>query len=160
MPSTLTILSSLPPEAFDALFPHGPRRARPGGGRLVLLDDLDLVALNPQPLPPRERFLVASAELAHALGRLVVEKDLMVGGGADTLRELVDDWCGTGWPRRWPFPWPGPGPGPRPDEADLAGGRLAGALVMASLAGRMPDSELGTAFGEAAARLEEVATQG
>lgn len=118
------------------------------------------MALNPQPLPPAELFLVASAELAHDIGRLAVETDLTHGGGVDLVRQLVDDWCGTGWPRRWPFPFPFPGPDPRREDLDLAGGRLAGAVVLASLGQRMADSELGAAFTEGAERLAEVALQG
>jgi len=154
MASILTILSTFPPEAFDAIIPHRHRRFARAG----LTDRVDLVSLNPQPLPPVERFLVASAELAHDIGRLAVETDLTNGGGSDLVRELVDDWCGTGWPRRWPFPWPGPGP--RPDEVGLAGGRLAGAIVLASLGERMPGTDLGAAFSEASQKLAEVAQQG
>lgn len=157
MASILTILGTFPPEAFDAIIPHGHRRP---GGRVSVTDHIDHVALNPQPLPPRERFLVASAELAHEIGRLAVETDLVRGGGSDLVRELVDDWCGTGWPRRWPFPWPGPVPGTRTHELDVAGGHLAGAVVLASLGDRMPGTDLGAAFLEAAQKLAEVAQQG
>ena len=132
MASILTILGTFPPEAFDAIIPHGHRRS---GGRVSVTNRIDYVALNPQPLPPREGFLVASAELAHEIGRLAVETDLVRGGGSDLVRELVDDWCGTGWPRRWPFPWPGPVPGTRTHDLDPADGQPGGG-GRAGLAGR------------------------
>ena len=59
----LAVLGKINPAVFDAIFPHGPvgphglavRRFSPGAE----------VALNPQPLPPKEALLVASAEVAH-----------------------------------------------------------------------------------------------
>ena len=162
MASVLTILSTFPPEAWDAIVPR--YRGARLGARPELADRFDMsdrfghVALNPQPLPPRERFLLAAADLGHEIGRLAVETDLTQGSGSGLLRELVDDWCLTGWPRRWPFPWPGPGP--RPDEVDLVGGRLAGALVLASLGERMAGTDLGTAFTETSEKLAEVALRG
>lgn len=154
----LQIVARISPAVWDAVVPR--HRLAEVGSRLPsqVPSRIDLVSLNPQPLPPAERFLVASADLAHDIGRLAVETDLTHGGGTDLVRQLVDDWCGTGWPRRWPFPFPGPDP--RGDAFDLAGGRLVGAVVLASLGQRMADSELGAAFTEGAERLAEVALQG
>ena len=42
----------------------------------------------------------------------------------------------------------------------MAGGHLAGAVVLASLGDRMPGTDLGAAFVEAAQKLAEVAQQG
>jgi hypothetical protein len=84
------------------------------GGGLLLGDE---VALNPQPLPPRERFvtalgeaLVARAEqlgeVATAFGDRGEERGIIIVGGY--VGQLVDDWCGTGFRPRWPFPGPPP----------------------------------------------------
>ena len=81
------------------------------------LNPADLVALNPQPLPPRERFvravgeaLVARAEqmadMATAFADGSEERGAALVGGY--VGRLVDDWCGTGYRPRWPFPGPPP----------------------------------------------------
>jgi len=106
----LSRVGSLPPEAFDAIFPQGPE--------LVLVDQptrflgaasrfrgADDVMLNPQPLPPHE-----AAVGAALVGRLLNSAIIVVGGreespGRAFLAE-IDEWCGTGWPRRWPRPKP------------------------------------------------------
>src|SRR5258708_7130534 len=51
----------IPPSAWDAIIPHGPRVAR---GTRALFGDFESIALNPQPLPPREFVAVAVAD-AH-----------------------------------------------------------------------------------------------
>lgn len=77
----------------------------------------DLVALNPQPLPPRERFILALgeavvaraeqlAEATSAIGDQGEERGIIIVGGY--VGRLVDDWCGTGYRPRWPFPGPPP----------------------------------------------------
>lgn len=81
------------------------------------LNPADLVALNPQPLPPRERFVRALgdavvtraeqlAEVAGAMGDRGEERGIIIVGGY--VNRLVDDWCGTGYRPRWPFPGPPP----------------------------------------------------
>ena len=67
---------------------------------------IDAVALNPQPLPPHEA--VVGAQL---LENVLVSAIIVVGGrgageGAGVLRAEIDDWCGTGWPGKWPKPKP------------------------------------------------------
>jgi hypothetical protein len=77
----------------------------------------DEVALNPQPLPPRERFIralggavVARAELlaevAVATGERGSDRGIIIVSGY--VNRLVDDWCGTGYRPKWPFPGPPP----------------------------------------------------
>jgi hypothetical protein len=77
----------------------------------------DLVALNPQPLPPRERFIVAladavvarveqMAETANAIDDQGDERGIIIVSGY--VGRLVDEWCGTGYRPRWPFPGPPP----------------------------------------------------
>ena len=57
------------------------------------------VALNPQPLPPRQAFLVALARTLVARAELLQE---ITGAMAR------DEFCGTGFRLRWPFPGPRP----------------------------------------------------
>ena len=77
----------------------------------------DEVALNPQPLPPREAFLIAAAravirraeflqEIAAAIPHDGSERGLTLVG--EYTSRFSDDWCGTGFKLRWPFPGPPP----------------------------------------------------
>lgn len=136
---------SIPPEAWDAIIPHGPIAAR------VVTRRGDAVALNPQPLPPHES--VVGAQL---LENLLVSAIIVVGGrgaeeGAGALRTEIDDWCGTGWPGKWPRPKP-----PRGWDDGLV---FAGAaLAAANLAAQYDHApELQEALGAAAEQLAEAA---
>jgi hypothetical protein len=148
--SLLALVARIHPAVWDAIDPRGPRFS----------SGLDAVALNPQPLPPRERFLVGAAEMAHDVGRLAVEANLK-GETTDFVYELVDDWCGTPWPRKWPSPWPGPRQeeGPFPDPWIVDEARVVGAVVFASVASRLPEGDLRSAFAQGAERLSEVAAR-
>ena len=150
MPSTiLSVLARVHPAVLDAVFPHGPAVRRRG----------DRVALNPQPLPPAEAVQVAAARLADELVRLAVETEMRGEAADGFVTELIDDWCGTPWPRRWP--WPGPGPRPADPSAveafDVGATRAVGALVFASIGSRLADGALAKAFSGGAERLAEAA---
>jgi hypothetical protein len=91
------------PEIFDAI----------GGGHSFG----DEVALNPQPLPPRAAFLIATAEavirraellqeIAGAISHDDSQQGIIIVGGYTS--RFSDDWCGTGFKLRWPFPGPRP----------------------------------------------------
>jgi hypothetical protein len=144
--SLLSLVARIRPEAWDAIIPHTPLTA---GSR---------VALNPQPLPPGEAFVVEAARMAHEVVRLAVEAGLR-GESTGFVREFVDDWCGTPWPHKWPWPWPGPRPGGEPEPSpDLVGiARAAGAVVFAAAGSRLPDGELGAAFAAGAEQLAKAA---
>ena len=115
----LAVLGKINPAVFDAIFPHGPvgphglavRRFSPGAE----------VALNPQPLPPKEALLVASAEGSRTTSRTppsaLRPPAATVPGGSS--RRAIDEWCGTR-PRPLPIPWPGPWPFPWPPEPRAA----------------------------------------
>jgi hypothetical protein len=137
------------PEIWDWIVPHGP----------VLGPRVERVFLNPQPLPPREALQIGAAEMAHGLVRMAVEMDLTKGSSADFVREFIDDWCATPWPRKWPSPWPGPRPdeGPSPEPWDVRTSKIVGAIVFASAGLRLSDGDLGTAFAEGAERLAQAA---
>src|SRR5215207_7791031 len=110
------------PEIFD-IIPHGPLSAGHAGRAGIAM-------LNPQPLPPAQRYLVASIDLAQTVAQAAILAEVSGGAGADVVARIVDEWCGTPWPR--PFPWPGPidpEPEPHPDW-DIAAGRVAGAVTL------------------------------
>jgi hypothetical protein len=152
----LMVIGRINPRAWDALIPHGPA--------IRQASRFERVALNPQPLPPREAFLVAAAQLANEVVRAAVALGGREGN-AGLVSELVDDWCGTPWPRRWPWPWPGPRPdddgrGPQPDPWDIATARAIGAIVFASTASRLGPGELRDVFERSAEQLAEAAVGG
>lgn len=147
----LTTLARIRPQVWDAIIPHGPVR--------VIGSPEDLVALNPQPLPPQppsDAFLIGAARMAHAVTRMAVEADLR-GEATDFVARWVDDWCATPWPRKWPWPWPDPRleDGPVPDPWLVGSGRVVGAVVLASVGARLGDGELSAALLTGAERLVE-----
>jgi hypothetical protein len=147
----LKIIGAIPPQAWDAIIPHGPAfRTR-----------ADLVSLNPQPLPPKDAFAVSAALMAHELVRIAVETEVRGQSAAVFVKEFVDDWCGTPWPHKWPWPWPGPRPqeGARPDPLEVTIGRVIGATVLASAGGRLGETKLGTALLDGAQNLAEAAVR-
>lgn len=77
-----------------------------GGGPLGRFGQ---VALNPQPLPPRE--------IGAALVSVLAER-AAVGGSFSKFAEDIDNWCGTGWPHHIPQP-KGGGPDPLPWQVFL-----------------------------------------
>src|SRR5512144_1539442 len=91
--------------------------------------------------------------MAHAVASLAVEADVR-GEQSRFVSELIDDWCGTPWPKKWPWPWPGPHGAPDP-EPWIETGRAIGAIVFASVGARLGEGELATALLEGAERLAE-----
>jgi hypothetical protein len=147
----LALLGGTRKEIFDVFPPYGP----------WVRDRGDLVALNPQPLPPVDPPLVVGAiVMSRRIAELAVEADVR-GESPEWLSRLIDDWCETPWPRRWPWPGPGPAPegGPRPEPWAVNEARTAGAVVFASVASRLGDGELRAALVDAAERLADVASR-
>lgn len=87
-----------------------------GGGPLGRFGQ---VALNPQPLPPKE--------IGAALVSVLAER-AAIGGSFTKFAEDIDDWCGTGWPHHIPKPH-GDGPDPLPWQVFL--GAAIAALELA-----------------------------
>lgn len=95
-----------------------------------IASSINWAMLNPQPLPPREEWAKVAAQaivddIQHKtqLIQLLPEKfqHRAAEGIQGNLAQLVDEVCGTGWPRRWPFPippfpWP---PEPEPDPREM-----------------------------------------
>lgn len=126
----------------------------------------EVVELQPQPLPPVERFQVGAARMTQRFVQLAVESEIKGRAGSQIISEMVDDWCGTPpWPRRWPHlePTPSPGPDPRPNERPLPDpgvtqtGRMVGALVLAYIGGRLANGELRDTLLTGAQRLSDAA---
>ena len=155
----LAVLGKINPAVYDAIFPHGPvgphglavRRFSPGAE----------VGLNPQPLPPKEALLVASAEVAHDIAFAAVSAQAAGTDGAGRLvAQAIDEWCGTRprplpipWPGPWPFPWP-PEPEPHPDW-DIGASRVVGALALAQVASRLQEGDARDALAKGAEQLLE-----
>lgn len=146
----LATIGRIPPQAWDAIIPMWD------GAH----SRYEAVALNPQPLPPAEAFVVSAARMAHDVARLAVEAQVGGNSSAKFVGEFIDDWCGTPWPRKWPWPWPGPRPveGPHPEPWLIDAARISGAVVFASYGTRLGKGALGDAFLAGAERLAEATT--
>jgi hypothetical protein len=152
--SLLSMVARIHPEAWDAVIPRWQGRLTRG----------DLVSLNPQPLPPGpppDTVLLEAAAMSHELVRFAVEADIRGENAMDRVYAMVDDWCGTPWPGKWPWPWPDPrdAGGPHPDPWQVDRARLVGAIVFASAASRLADGEVKSALAGAAERLAEAASE-
>jgi hypothetical protein len=123
-------------------WPHGP-----GPIARTWLDYLSRVALNPQPLPPGERFataiagaLVERAYQVSELGTMLTDKQRSLGSTFATEFDEAGGWCGTmgrwellqkllAWLRNHTPPPPPPEPwwkqGLTQNEIAVLGGRIA-----------------------------------
>jgi hypothetical protein len=157
----LAIIGGIRPEIWDVI-PRGPQ--------FRVASRVDMVALNPQPLPPHELFLLGAAEMALEVVRPAFAFDSQDERHVGWVIELIDEWCGTPWPKGWPWPWPGPRPneghgvpwvsGPHPEPWDIARGRVVGAVIFASMASRLSPGALSDALADGADRLVEAALGG
>jgi hypothetical protein len=145
----LALISRAKPEVFD-VFPPYDRE---------VLDRLDAVALNPQPLPPRDPLVIGAILMSRRLVQLAVEADVRGDEPAEWLGRIIEEWCGTPWPSKWPWPGPGPGPedGPFPDPWAVSQARTMGAVVLASTAARLGAGDLRDVLATSAERLAEAA---
>lgn len=119
----------------------------------------DSVALNPQPLPPREAFALEFAraavdrlqliqEVADAVASYGDREGIIVVGGR--ISELVDEICGTNFPKKFPIPpRPGPDPDPRLSGTELV---LMGSQFLAT-SGIVANEQLRNEFTAAGERL-------
>jgi hypothetical protein len=155
----LGVISRMHPEALDAIFPHQAIGARGSVFRAVSKGSES--ELNPQPLPPGDKLVLASAALGQDIASAAISAH---AAGIDTASRIVatavEDWCGTPhpplpipWPA-WPFPWP-PDPEPHP-EWDIGASRVAGALSLGAVASRLADGEVRDALSKGAEQLLEV----
>jgi hypothetical protein len=152
----LAVLGKVNPAVWDAIIPHGPRVAH--SAAVLRFAPGAEVALNPQPLPPEEALLVASAQVAHEIASAAINAEAAGNDASRLVAQAIDDWCGTRprpfpipWPRPWPFPWP-PDPEPHPDW-DIGASRVIGALSLASVASRMQEGGARDALAKGAEQL-------
>jgi hypothetical protein len=155
----LAVLARINPAVWDAIIPHGPVLS--GASAFEAVSKASEVELNPQPLPPRQQLLLASATVAHDVALAAVTAEAAGTEAASRIvGRAVDDWCGTEprhfpipWPGPWPFPWP-PEPEPHP-EWDIGASRVVGALSFASVASRLAEGEAREALSKGAEQLLE-----
>ncbi len=151
----LRMLANLHPELWEIIHPHEPAlaaaigRRRPG----------DEVALNPQPLPPKEIAAAVMSTVAAVVNASIVAQYLD-RDPAGVLADVGDDWCPTRpqpkipWPRRFPTPWP-PGPDPDPREIEIltAAVQAQAALAFQACADTVADERLAAGFADLSERL-------
>lgn len=142
----LIAFDRLPPEMWDVVAP----RSQLSGRSLDRVRN-DARSLNGQPTPPADPHL-AAVELVGEIVRTGSIAESIAATGAEVIRSIIDDWCGTGWPH-WPFPVPvGPGGEPHPDWS-AATAQLVGAFALASTAARMSPGPLREAAEQGANQL-------
>jgi hypothetical protein len=157
----LRLLAQLDPRLWELVHPNVPvlHDAVYGGRRRG-----DEVALNPQPLPPRELLRLETVAAARAVAGAVIAAQYAGRDPREVLQEVGEDWCPTRpgvipWPRHWPHPWPPGEPYPIAEDIDRMAQAVQAqaAVVFASFAAGVADERLAESFGELADRLEEAA---
>jgi hypothetical protein len=157
----LRLIARLDPTLEDAIHPNVPllRTAIRSGARFG-----DEVALNPQPLPPRELLRMETVAVARAVAEAAIAAQFAGRDAREVLQEVGEDWCLTrpgtiAWPRHWPHPWPPGEPYPINDEVDLVAqaAQAQAAVVFQSYAAGIADEQLSAGFAELAERLEQAA---
>ena len=146
----LGLVAAIKPEAYDVI-PRGPLKGVAQRG-IIVVGGVEQVSLNPQPLPPKEGIAVG-AQLVH-----LVLGAALAGGGRDfggMFLSEVDDWCGTGWPRRWPWP-----PVPEPDPRWRSDVFLGAALATAEIGAHYPSGAMQDVLGKATEQFLEQALAG
>lgn len=151
MVKVLAIVGRLRPEVYDVFPPQFAAEGRWG----------EAVALNPQPLPPRDSLVRGAISMSRRVAQLAIEADVRGEDSSSWVSQLVDEWCGTPWPRKWPRPGSGPIPdgGPQPEPWTINEARIAGAVVFALTASRLGEGDLQRALTEGSERLAEAAAR-
>ncbi|MCX4958463.1 hypothetical protein [Streptomyces virginiae] len=149
------------PEMWDAINPHGPVFAA-GVAGVRSLDRSSEVALNPQPLPPREQLRMAVLQTVKGVAETAIGAHQGGRDAREILQAVGDDMCPTPphpkipWPKNWPGPWPPGEPFPidlvDPQYATPAVQAVAG-LAFQGYADGIADEKLSAVFGELADRL-------
>lgn len=155
MVKLLRILAMHDARLWEAIAPHVPKEW--------------LIASTQDPIPPAAHLRVERVlqiEVRETV-RLVAEAALgaVAAGQMDAAQRMVadvdGDWCGTGWPGRWPKP------GPKAEVYLLESPAVAwqvvqaaGALAFGAYAAALDDEKVAAMFGEAADRLAKAALAG
>ncbi|MCX4715644.1 hypothetical protein ACFWB2_40490 [Streptomyces virginiae] len=149
------------PEMWDAINPHGPVFAT-AVAAVRSPERSSEVALNPQPLPPREQLRLAVLQTVKGVAETAIGAHQGGRDAREILQAVGEDWCPPPphpkipWPKYWPGPWP-PGE-PYPIDLVDPGYATAGVQAVAGLAFQgyadgIADEKLSTFFGELADRL-------
>lgn len=150
MVKLLRILARHDAILWEAIAPHVPKEWA--------------IASTQDPIPPAARVeRVLQLEVREAV-RVVAEAALaacatgQVDAGQKMVQEVDDDWCGNGWPHRWPKP------GPRAEEYLTESPAAAWQVVQATAAlgfgayaAAVEDEKVAAMFGGAADRLAQAA---
>ncbi|TJZ57414.1 hypothetical protein FCH28_08335 [Streptomyces piniterrae] len=158
----MRMLARLHPELWDLFHPHGPVLTT-GAAQIRSLDGGSEVALNPQPLPPRELLRFAIRRTTHGVAEATIGAHQSGRDIREIVQEIGDDWCPTPphrtipWPKRWPAPWPPGEPSPVDPELATPAVQAAAGLAFQGYADGIADEKLCAAFGELADRLFEAA---
>lgn len=152
MVKLLRILARHDPILWEAIAPHVPKQWA--------------VASSQDPVPPRMHVEhVLELEVRETV-RVVAEAALAAAASGQTgaaqqmVQDVDDDWCGNGWPHRWPKP------GPRAEEYLHESAeawqvvQAAGALAFGAYAAASDDEKLAAVFGDAADDLANAALEG
>lgn len=159
----LRIIARNHPELWELIHPHVPLVAT--GARFAVTDRLNAVALNPQPLPPREFLVAVTRSTARAIADIAIATDVTGQDAGRLLTEIVDDWCPTPptpkipWPKKWPFPWPPGEPYPIDPRVATASIQAEAGLVFQVYAAGIADETLSTQFAKAGERLINTALE-
>ncbi len=152
MVKLLRILARHDPHLWEAIAPHVP--------------EVWQIASSQDPIPPKmhvERVLALEVRETVRLvaeGALAAAASGQVGAAQQMVQDVDDDWCGNGWPHRWPKP------GPRAEEylrESAEAWRIvqaAGALAFGGYAAAIDDEEVAAVFGKAADQLANAALKG
>ena len=138
----LALIIALNPKAADVI-PRGPLRSE-----FATISHGAEVALNPQPLPPAG--VVVGARLMNKITAAALAGGRGFGG---QFADDLEDWCGTGWPKK------GPVLGPQPEPWEISQTFLGGMLAAAEISAHYDDPEIVAAFDKAIEMLGDAAVK-
>ncbi|MEW2139688.1 hypothetical protein AB0892_24425 [Streptomyces sp. NPDC005409] len=156
------LVARIKPELWDGIEPHGPLFAA-AAAQVRSLDRRSDVALNPQPLPPRDLLRLAVLQTVKGVAESAIGAHQRGGDAGEILREVGDDWCPTRphpkipWPRNWPAPWPPGEPFPIDPQYATPAVQAAAGLAFQGYADGIAAEKLSAVFAELADRLFDAA---
>lgn len=153
MATLLRILARHNPHLWEAIAPHVPKEWLVGAGQDLAQGRLHVERALQLEVRETVRLVAEAALSAASTGQLDLAQRL--------VQEVDGDWCGTGWPKRWPKP------GPRVELFLLESPKTAwpvvqaaGALGFGAYAASIEDPKLAAVFAESADRLADAALGG
>jgi hypothetical protein len=147
MVQLLRIVAEHNPHVWEIIGPHVPK-------------DHDTVASSQDPIPPAARELqLAVQETVRTISEAAIAARALGQGdlALQMLRDVSDDWCGTGWPGKWPRPNPRAESYLTMSRTGLAQSQAQAALTFAHYAVSIRDDEMSVTFAKIADRLCDAA---